>query len=454
MTSADATVRSGTDTGPGVSSAGLASPQSPRGTAAGRPGGVLHVVGRLGWGVADQAVSSLSNFAIGLYVARTFGAVAFGAFTLAFVTYSVVLNAARGTATDPMLVRYSGVEHRRWRRAASAASATALMVGVAAGLVCLLAGLLLPDPVGSAFVALGVGLPGLMLQDSWRFVFFAHGRPASALVNDLVWLVLLVLALIGLQRLGDGNVFRCLLAFGGTASLAAIVGSLQAGVRPRPARTVGWLREHRQLSARYLVENVSASGSSQIRSFVLGAVAGLAAVGYVRGAELLMGPFLVVLFGVSQVAVPEASLVFHRSSARLARFCLVLGGVQGATALAWGLGLLVILPLGPGRLLLKDLWMPTSHLVPAVTLSVVAASFLTAALAGLRAMGVARRSLRAQLITSTVYVVGGAGGAVVAGATGTCWGVALANTVGALVWWYQLRAALTDHHQSAAAVTA
>ncbi|MDR2986820.1 MAG: hypothetical protein LBV34_18475, partial [Nocardiopsaceae bacterium] len=63
---------------------------------------------RFGWGLADQAVSSLTNFAVSLYVARTLGAVQFGAFALAYVTYSFVLNASRGLATDPLLVRFSG----------------------------------------------------------------------------------------------------------------------------------------------------------------------------------------------------------------------------------------------------------------------------------------------------------------------------------------------------------
>ena len=158
--------------------------------------GLFQVVRRLGWGVADQAISSLSNFALGVFVARTFGATSFGAFALAFVTYTVVINASRGLATDPLLVRYSGDVTRRWRRATSEATGTALLVGVAAGAVCVVAGLLLPDPVGPVFVALGVGLPGLALQDSWRFAFFARGSGSSAFINDLIWTVLLVLALV------------------------------------------------------------------------------------------------------------------------------------------------------------------------------------------------------------------------------------------------------------------
>ena len=185
------------------------------------------------------------------------------------------------------------------------------------------------------FVALGIGLPGLALQDSWRFAFFACGRGASAFLNDLFWTVLLVLALVVMHGRAD-SAAHCLLAFGGTATLAALLGMVQARTLPRPFRAVAWLRTHHELSVRYLVENVSSSGASQLRSFVLGAVAGLAAVGYVRASEILMGPFLVVLMGISQVAVPEASRVFHRNSGHLGRFCLLLGGVQAAAAVAVG----------------------------------------------------------------------------------------------------------------------
>jgi O-antigen/teichoic acid export membrane protein len=419
------------------------------GEAASDRGGLLQVVGRLGWGVADQAVSSLSNFALSLYVARALGASGFGAFSLAFITYSVVLNAARGIATDPMLVRHSGADRPLWRQATARASGTSLVVGTAAGAVSALAGLLLPGPVGQAFLALGLGLPGLMLQDSWRFAFFALGRPAAALVNDLVWTLLLVGTLVVLSGSGGTGVFGCLLAFGLTAAIAAVVGLAQARVRPRPAGCVGWVREHRQLSGRYLVENVSASGAAQIRSYVLGAVAGLASVGYVRASEILMGPFLVVLMGISQVAVPEASRAFHRRPGALPRFCLALGGVQAAGALIWGLAVLLALPHGLGQLLLAELWRPTSALLVPIMLTVMGACFYTAAAAGVRAMGYARRSLRAQLIASLAYVIGGSCGAVLAGAPGASWGVTAANTVGAMVWWYQLRAALAEHRQHA-----
>src|SRR5215469_2316708 len=76
-----------------------------------------HGIHRLGWGVGDQAISSLTNFVVVLYVARTVGAKQFGAFSLAYVTYTFVLNASRGLSSDPLMVRFSDVDPPVWRRA-------------------------------------------------------------------------------------------------------------------------------------------------------------------------------------------------------------------------------------------------------------------------------------------------------------------------------------------------
>ena len=93
---------------------------------------------RLSWGVADQAMSSVSNFAVNIYIARTLGAVQYGAFALAYVTYGFALNASRGLATDPLLVRFSGTDLPTWRRAVAACTGTAAVVGLVAG-ACVLA---------------------------------------------------------------------------------------------------------------------------------------------------------------------------------------------------------------------------------------------------------------------------------------------------------------------------
>jgi len=398
--------------------------------------------GRLSWGLADQAVSSLTNFAVGIVVARSLGATGFGVFTIAWVTYGVVLNVSRGLATDPLVVRFSGVPAGSWRTAVSRSSGTALLIGLVSGAVSVLAGVSLGGAVGAGFVALGLVLPALLLQDSWRFAFFAAGQGRKACTNDLVWAAALVPALV--VAADAGSVSGFVLAWGLSGAVAAGYGCVQTRLRPQLAGMGGWLRQQRDLGPRYLVENVSNSGASQLRMYGLGAIAGLAEVGALRGAELLLGPFLALLMGLSLVAVPEAARVLRRSPHRLPLFCLLLGGGQAVAALAWGGALLFLLPDRIGQLALGSVWESASTLILPVTLSVAGAGFATGAAAGLRALGTARRSMRAQLFASAAYLTGGLAGAAMAGALGASWGSTLAMWLGVAVWWVQLRAGLRE----------
>ncbi|MGW1073433.1 hypothetical protein [Streptomyces sp. NPDC002537] len=422
---------------------GATAPADPPGAA--RRTAKRGAVGRLSWGLADQAVSSMINFAVGIYVARELGVHAFGVFSLAWLTYGVVLNVARGLATDPLMVRFSGVPEATWRVAAARSSGAALAVGTTFGAVCLLVGLGLGGDVGPAFACLGVALPVLLLQDSRRFAFFAAGTGRKAFANDLVQGVALVPAMVVAARVGTVAAF--LLAWGAAAAAAAGYGFLQSGIRPRVTQARGWLREQRDLGSRYLVENVSLSGAGQLRAYGLGAIAGVGAVGAVRGAELLLGPFLALLMGLSLVTVAEAARVLKQSPRRLGRFCLLLGGGQAAAALLWGSALL-LMPDRAGELVLGDVWHSASRLILPATLGVAGAGLGSGAAAGLRALAAARRSLRCQLFASACYLGGGIGGAAAAGTVGSAWGVAAATACGSAVWWLQLRSALRerDHH--------
>ncbi|MEU6457108.1 hypothetical protein [Streptomyces sp. NPDC047065] len=401
------------------------------------------MAGRLSWGLADQAASSISNFAVGIYVARSLGLTAFGVFSLAWVTYGVVLSVSRGLATDPLVVRFSGVPEESWRAAVARSSGTALGVGTAVGAVCLVVGLGMGGRVGPPFAGLGLMLPGLLLQDAWRYSFFAAGQGRKAFVNDVVWGVALVPAMVVAARVGSVTAF--VVAWGASAAVAAVYGCFQSGIRPRFGGARDWLRDHRDLGYRYLVENVGVSGSSQLRAYGLGVIVGVGAVGVIRGAELLLGPFLAVLMGLSLVTVAEAARVLREAPRRLGRFCLLLGGGQAVGALLWGAALLLV-PDRLGELVLGDVWDAASAIVVPVTLGVAGAGLGTGAAAGLRALAAARRSLRCQLFASVCYVGGGLGGAFAAGTAGSAWGVATAAACGSAVWWLQLRAALRERH--------
>ena len=400
---------------------------------------------RLGWGVADQGMSSLSNFAVNIYIARTLGAVQYGAFALAYVTYGFALNASRGLATDPLLVRFSGTDIPTWRRAITRCTGTAFTVGLTTGAIILTMAALLSGTTRMAFLALGLTLPGLTLQDSWRYSFFALGRGGQAFLNDTVWLAVLIPILVLLRKTGHANVFWFVFAWGTAAAVAAAIGPLQARTAPRLSGAWEWLYRHRDLGPRYMAEGTASSAGGQLFNYGVGVILGLAAVGYVQAASTLMGPFMVVYFGMGLVALPEAARILRRSPRRFLTFCLLLGGGLAILALAWGVILLVALPRGLGQLMLGNIWKPTYPLVFPATIAVVGSCLRTGASTGLHALAAARRSLRVMLIVTVASVVLGLAGAAAGGAFWAMTGLAAGPWVGVFITWRQLRIAMREY---------
>lgn len=396
------------------------------------------------WGIADQAMSSVSNFAVNIYIARTLGAAQYGAFALAYATYSFALNASRGLGTDPLLVRFSATNHRTWRRAVAICTGTAVIVGLLTGACVLVATTLLHGTTRMAFLALGLTLPALLLQDSWRFAFFALGRGSQAFLNDTIWTVALLPALVILRRTGHANVFWSVLAWGLAAGVAAAVGPFQARVLPRLSGGWTWVWRHRDLGLRYSAEGAANSGQNQLRNYGIGFILGLAAVGYVQAANTLMGPFMIIFFGMGLVLLPEAARILRRSPRQLPLFCAAASAGMALLGLAWGVLLLVALPRGLGQLMLGSLWRPTYPLVLPSTISILGGCVQAGAWTGLHALGTARRSLRVMVLSAVLFVIFSLVGAALGGASGTMWGAAISSWIGALLFWWQLRSALRE----------
>ncbi|HTU07732.1 MAG TPA: hypothetical protein VMG13_19415 [Trebonia sp.] len=405
----------------------------------------VHAFRRLGWGVIDQGVSSLTNFAVVIYVARTLGATELGAFSLSYVTYGFALNASRGIATEPLMVRFSGSTDRVWRRAVASCTGMAIVTGLISGICVLAACLLLRGPARGGFLALGLTLPGLLLQDSWRFAFFAIGRGSQALINDTIWGAVLIPALVVLARTGHRNVFAFVLAWGASAAVAAAVGPFQARVMPNPMNAAQWMIQHRDLGPRYMAENTSQSAANQLRSYGNGVILGLGTVGYLQAATTLMGPFQVVMFGISIVMVAESARILKRSPQRLSAFCVLLSVGLAIAAFLWGVAILVALPVGMGAWLLGPLWHQTYPLVLPTMLSYIGQSASAGAVAGLHALGAAKRSMWVAFFVAVTYLSFNLLGAVVAGAVGSLIGAAIAAWLSALLMWVQLRAALREY---------
>ena len=403
----------------------------------------LRFVIAAGWGLADQALSSLTNFALSFVVARSFSTDVLGAFALVFSSYLLFLNIARPLAMQPLLIRFSGAPREDWRRVTAAAVGLSLLIGLAGTVVIGAVGLLLGGVLGEGLLVTSVLMPGLLVQDSWRLAFFAAGRGRAAFLNDLVWAVVMFPGLALALLVWRSDVAGLILVWGISAAAAAIVGILQSGVLPRPDHGGGWLREHRALSGPLTAESVVNVGSQQLASFGVAAVAGLGVVGTLRAGQLLLGPLLVVFQGAQLIAIPEGRRILQRSQDALRRACRLYGAAMAAIVIAWGV-LMFLVPSSIGTLLLRQNWAPAQAVIVPLSLS-WGIGFAGAALTvGIRVLARGRRVMLAGVTNSLLSMVGLVAGAIVHGAFGAASGDALGNLVGLGVASRQLDRALRD----------
>jgi O-antigen/teichoic acid export membrane protein len=405
---------------------------------------VRRVGSRLSWGIADQAAFSLTNFLLNVFVARTLGAAQFGAFTLAYVTYGVANNVLRGLSIEPLLVRFSATSMKTWRRATSDSTGTALLVGLATGCCALAAGIVMRGTTGLAFFGLGLVLPGLMLQDSWRYAFFAAGQGHHALINDVLCIVVEIPLLFVPKATGHANVFWFLLAWGAGAAAGAVAGAFQARVAPSLTRSLSWLKVHRDLGPRFLVENVGTNAAGTLRTYAASSLLGLESVGYMQAANVLMGPLNILLSGISMITIPEAAALMRRAPKKALLYCAAVSTGQMLLGVLGTVALLLGLPLGFGHLMLGSIWEKAYPLVIPTALVVIASCAGSGAGTGLHAMGAAKRSLRVALITAVLSLSLAITGAALGSMLATLYLVATANLIGAVVYWVQFQRALHE----------
>lgn len=405
---------------------------------------VLALGRRAGWGLADQAFSSLTNFAVGLLVARAVTPADFGAFSLAFALYGVALNVSRALTTQPLVIRHTGPVTPQWRRATAAASGTSLLVGIAGGAIVLLVALLTGGAVRDAFLVMGILLPGLVLQDAWRFAFFSSGRGGHACANDLAWAALQFPAMVLITLTGHASLVLGMVAWGGAATIAALLGLVQARLIPDPSQAMGWWRANRDLSARYVIEVGTGMGGAQVSLYAVTAIAGLAAVGTLRAGELLLGPLNVLFQGIQLAALPEGVRLLRGSTAALRRLSLLLSTVVASAVLMWA-GFVWLIPDSVGVAVLGSTWAPAHSVLIPLAIALAASAANIGATVGLRALAAARRSMNTNLAVTAIAISGQSLGAATRGAPGAASGQAIATIVGTVVWWRQYLGALRQH---------
>lgn len=399
------------------------------------------LLGRASWNLVDQVLSSTTNAVLSFLVARTVSDTAFGGFAVAFTVFALVVGLTRALATSPLGIRFADEEPAAFADAVRRAVGASFGVGVLGGAGALLAAALVATtagggPAATCLAALGVVLPGLLVQDAWRYAFFAAGRPAAAAANDAVWAVVQLAAVGALLVGGVRDAWPLVGVWGFSALAAAVLGSRQARLRPQLARARRWVREHVDLTRYLVAEFATLQGGQQGALLLIAVVGSLEAIGALRGVQVLLGPTTILATAALTFAVPEFARRRADLTARQWKVgALALGNVVASLGVAWGV-LFLLLPDVVGRTLLGDTWPGVQAVLVPTVVAQAAATLGVGPTAALLARGRARLTFGVHVVEAALILVGGVGGVLVGGAYGAAWGLAVAPVIAApLLWW-------------------
>jgi O-antigen/teichoic acid export membrane protein len=404
------------------------------------------VKARAAWAIADQVLSSATNFALAVLVARRVGTTEFGVFAIGFTIYALALGVSRALATDPLVVRFSNKSLAEQREEAGTAAATTIIFGVVLGVVLVGAAFVASSPLRSSLLAFGLGFPFLLWQDSYRYQFIASRRPHLAALNDLVWLFALgVLFAIAVQA-DASTATPYVAAWSAAAGCAAVVGMAHARTWPKVGGALQWLRVHADLNVRFAVEFVIITGAPQVVLLVLAAVAGYSEAGGLRGAIVLLGPVILLATGVVIAMVPEGVRLKDRDPLRLRGVVCAVAASLSMMVVVWS-AVVSQLPDRAGEALLGPTWRLTQDIVLPLGLAVAGTAASLGLAAGLRSLAAARQSLQATAPAMLLLVVGGIAGGVWDGGVGAARGMVVPAWIGTVLY---LRQFLHTAHDAAA----
>jgi O-antigen/teichoic acid export membrane protein len=401
-----------------------------------RISGFRALAGRAGWNLADQMVSSATNLVLSVMVARALSVDDFGAFAVAFTVYSFLIAGGRAMVSRPLTVRYTAGGPERFHRAAQAATGATVVLGAAAGAVVAAVGLFLDGALGTSLVCIGLLMPGLLLQDMWRMVFIAQGRPRSAFVNDLLWGIVQLAVVYALIVADRESAATLLFAWGGAALLVAGYGVLQFRGRPLVRASFGWLRKQSDLLVYYFASFITVMGANQITLLLIAGLGSPADVGALRAAQVVLGPLNLLGYALLAFAIPEISRR-RPTGPRAIRAAVALSAILFAGNVALG-AVLVTLPDEIGEALLGDTWASAQSVLPASLLGLLAIALVFGANALLTGLGFAKETFLINSLLAPAFLVLGLGGLHLGGAQGAALGLSLAQLVVVPPMWWRV----------------
>jgi len=364
--------------------------------------------------VADQGVSSLSNFTTGLIIARLSGPAEFGRYMLVFTIWVIVVGIHRAVITDPIIV--SARDTDAGRSVMAKGLGAELVLGVVVSAVVAVGGLaallVAGSDTGRLMVAVAPWFVSLLVQDYWRSMAFQQRRPGFALANDTLFAIVQFATVGAFWALNRTSATWIIAAWGIGATAGGIVGlRLCPGIKAI-GHSRRFMADLWPTSRWMLADFVTGFFSQQAYLVFVYVLLSQVDYGGLRAATLLMGPSVVIFHAGANVGLPEAARRLVASDPlSLRRFASRLTAITLAAIVAYG-ALVTIF----GRLLLRALFGPEFQRFDLlVTLAALQSVFFVSVFGqatALKAAGKMRSLWRTRVaasvasLTTTVVLVG------------------------------------------------
>ena len=417
-------------------------PLASGGAAAGQAGGGRRgLLRRAGWNLADQLLSAATNAALSFTVARAVGVTGFGAFAAGFTVFTLVIGVGRALVGQPLQIRYSTASERTTADAVARGMGTIIAVTIPVSLGCALTGLLIGGILRSTLLAFAVVLPGLVLQDNCRSVFFARARADLATLNDALWAVIQFGTVALLIVTDHASAWSLTLAWGWSALICSALGLSQLKAFPQVSAAGGWIHEHRDLVGYLVADFLLGAGALQGGILLIGAFIGLDDLGSIKAAQVLTGPLGVLVGAAMAFGLPEVSRRSTLSSARRWQLAIAVSTVMSLAGLVYA-GILLLIPDGFGEVLFGDTWTGASDVLLPVSLVAVFAAGCLGPVIVILALGQSKATFRLTVIEAVMVLTVLLAGAELDGVVGAAWGLSIQQAILIPLWFLQLRTIL------------
>ena len=363
--------------------------------------------------LADQVLSSGTNFLATVVVARNGTPEQFGTFSIFLITYYVTAGFLRWVPHSIAMT----LEWDDERARNGYFFLPSFVVGTLAIVV------LVPTfgVVDRSFMLLPVLLLPMLLQDAVRMHAFAVHRPQVALVSDTVWM------------LAQASGFLLVSTAAGAATVWGI-GGLCGALVSRSWLRVRWQRRPIKASVvSSALEYVTLTGLAYVTPLLAGPIIAVRGVGALQGAGVIRGPITLLVQG----------LVVHRMAGppvppqTCIRDALRLSGTTLAATLACAPAL-ILLKEFYGPRILGPTWPSVDPLVPPAILTLVVGSVSLGPATVVRKMGRFNLSAKVQTALAPFFIGLCLAGAAVAGPKGFLYGTTVAYALSATAWWAML----------------